>query len=234
MASNSLLLSLGRLVRSNSIRRLTIRTGTTKFNAIQSYGARRDFHSLGRRQPSVLLNRVSFSECLENTDGRTNLIVVKRFRQSKKPSQKSSSGVNDDQDEAEESDDDEAGDENPLLMEEESVVDGCEELSIAVNTLRLDGFAKVAFKMTRAKIEESFYKGNLLINGERPQKKSQDICLGDEIDFVKSVNSEDTSKIDVKRVQIVDMPDKASDNGRMVIGIKRWHDLVIEPHESKD
>jgi hypothetical protein len=152
----------------------------------------------------------------------------KRFK--KKRSKKDEDEEDDDDDDASE-----LSKENPLLMDDISnkPEDGSEFLTINIGSLRLDTFCKTAFSMTRAKVEELFYKGDIYVNGELPHKKSMDIGVGDEIDVVKSVDPDDSKMIHVKRAVILEIPDKASEHGRMKLDIQRWQDVCIESKARK-
>lgn len=133
-------------------------------------------------------------------------------------------------DEEEEDDDDDLSNENPLLMDDllNQTEDGSEYTTISISSLRLDNFCKTAFSMTRAKVEELFYKGDIFINGELPHKKSMDLHVGDEIDVVKSINPENNKLVNIKRAIILKMPDKASESGRMKLDIQKWQNLSVE------
>lgn len=141
----------------------------------------------------------------------------------------------DEEDQEEDDEDDELSSENPLLVDDilHQANDGSERLTINISSLRLDTFCKTAFSVTRAKVEESFYKGDIYINGELPRKKSEDISVGDEIDLVKSINPDDSERVNIKRAIILQMPDKASEHGRMKLDIQRWNDLSVEAKSLK-
>lgn len=147
-------------------------------------------------------------------------------------------GDKEDADEEEDSDsDDELSNENPLLVDSmmEQPSDGGEILIINVNSLRLDTFCKSAFAITRTRVEEAFYKNEIYINGELPHKKSIDLSIGDEIDFVKFINPENNKLINIKRAVVLKLPDKSDEHGRVKLNIKRWNDLVIDsPHHKED
>lgn len=156
-----------------------------------------------------------------------NNLVVKRYKKSKKSS--SFKGSADEVDEEEEDDDDELSNENPLLVDDIlGGSDSAQTQDVDINSLRLDSVTKVVFKMTRAKVEEQFYNGCIFINGERPSKKSCDISEGDEIDVIRHINPEDHTMVDIRRVQILKMPDKATETGRMKLKVSRAMDMTIK------
>lgn len=158
--------------------------------------------------------------------------MSKRFKKSKRRAQKS----DDDEDNTEEDDEDDIAEENPLLMDDlvDKPSDGSQRVVLDVGSLRLDAVGKMGFSVTRLKMEELFYKGDVYINGERASKKGQDLHVGDEIDLIKQINPEDRSKVDIKRIVIISIPDKATETGRMKITIDRWMDLTVDAPDRKD
>lgn len=69
------------------------------------------------------------------------------------------------------------------------------------------------------------------VNGERAGKKSQDVRVGDEIDLIKCVSAENPQNLEVTRVQILKVDDKASSNGRIRISYSKTSKLVIKNYE---
>lgn len=152
--------------------------------------------------------------------------VSKRFKGKK-------SKKRNEEDEDDESDDeDDSAQENPMLMDYsgDSANSGVKNTEIEVNSLRLDTVVKTGMGVSRAKVEESFYKGDIFINGEKPSKKSQEVAVGDEIDFVKHVNFEDPNLVDIKRLQIISLGDKADKQGRLKVKVYYEPELTIKPH----
>ena len=155
-----------------------------------------------------------------------NYLIQRRFRKKRGRGAKK----DDDDEEENDDDDDDLAQENPLLVDDllDGPNDGSQSLKIDVNSLRMDGICKAAFNITRAKVEESFYKGEIYINGERPAKKSAQVSLNDEIDLIKGANEENNKLVDIRRVVITSLPDKETETGRLKIGVKRWMDLTVE------
>jgi len=152
--------------------------------------------------------------------------VTKRFKRRERSQQD-----NDENSDNEE----ELHDENPLLVDDDSQpLEGSREREIEISSLRFDAFAKSAFNIPRAKVEERFYKGEFYINGEKPPKKSFDVSLSDEVDLVKGINPEDHTLIDIKRVQVIGLADKTTSQGRVKVKIAVWEDLTIKPHGEAD
>lgn len=136
----------------------------------------------------------------------------------------------DDGDESESDDEEVAEGENPLLMNDplSNADDGSKKLLLDVNSLRLDVIVKNGFGISRLKAEESLLKGDIFINGERPYKKSQDINQGDEIDYIVQINAEDPTMVDIKRLQILELPEKSDSHGRLKISAVMYKDLTIK------
>ena len=159
------------------------------------------------------------------------MIYLEQRRFKRKRTSKQDQKEDDDDD-----DDDELSNENPLLMDDltDEAEEGSEYLTIDISSLRLDSFCKTAFSVTRAKVEELFYKGDIYVNGELPAKKSIDIGLGDEIDLVKSTNLENSKLVNVKRAVILGLPDKASEHNRFKVSIQRWMNISVESRTRRD
>lgn len=154
----------------------------------------------------------------------TNLSQV-RFRKRR------GKGSRDEDEEDEGEDDDDLANENPLLVDDllGEVNDGSQSMTIDVNSLRLDSVCKTGFSMARSKVEELFYKGDIYVNGELASKKSEELSLNDEVDVIKGPAGEDTNLVNIRRLIITHLPDKATEQGRLKIKIKRWLDLTVEP-----
>lgn len=156
-----------------------------------------------------------------------NLIPV---RYKTKPRKKKPTNT-DDGDESESDDEDAGGDgENPLLMNDplSDVNDGSKKLLLDLNSLRLDVVVKNAFGISRLKAEEALLKGDVYVNGEVPYKKSQDIYQNDEIDLILRLNAEDPTMVDIKRLHILELPEKSDSNGRLKVSAVLHKDLTIK------
>lgn len=225
-----------------SILRRTVQCGanrTTLFRSKTSITPSMSSKQIARAQilnshfSSICSNNYGYPKSHINDSVTNKTLLFKRFKGKRGLRKSKNQQEEDDEGEEDDDDDDDAGEENPLLMEDlPGANDGSQTVTIDVNSLRLDAVAKVAFSCTRARIEEAFYKRELLINGEKAAKKSEDLSLSDEVDLIMQNNVEDPTKIDIKRFQIVKLPDKASDMGRMKIDIKRWTLLTIEPYDN--
>lgn len=245
MVSNNVL-SISRQLVTKNLSRATTRLRLANENALRpqycSSPIERSIYtiacgterlSLGNRASGLCINReptASLNGSVLVSHQSINL-VSKRSKKTRGRDYKKEADDKDD-----EEDDDDGEEENPLLMDEfsDNPADGGQKIVIDVGSFRLDAVGKVGFVVTRQKMEELFYKGDLYINGERASKKSQDLHVGDEIDLVKNINAEDRNKVDIKRIQIVEVPDKASEHGRMKITIYRWSDLTIDHPDRKE
>lgn len=176
------------------------------------------------------LSTLHKSSVLNPTYSQTNL-VIKRYKKKKSRLSRDSEEDEDDEDD----EDEDLSSENPLLVDDilNPVSDGGELVSIDCGSLRVDSFCKAAFNLSRSKIEESFYKGDVYINGERPAKKSTEVSQGDEVDLVKHISPDDSNMVVVNRALLVHLPDKATETGRVKLQIKKWLNLTIEAHGKK-
>lgn len=130
----------------------------------------------------------------------------------------------DDEDEDDEEDSDSDQDEDSG----ENVSDDVKVMHTTVISLRLDAIGKPCFNIPRAKIEESFYSDLIRVNGERVAKKSYEVRVDDVIDYIKGLNGEDRSKLDITRVQILSVDDKAASSGRIRMSFRKTNGLTVD------
>lgn len=69
------------------------------------------------------------------------------------------------------------------------------------------------------------------INGERVSKKSCEIREGDEIDLILGNDLETRSQLNIKRVNILKVDDKAASSGRIRISFRKTNNLKIDNYE---
>lgn len=139
-----------------------------------------------------------------------------RGKHSKKRGKKSSSV-------AEELTDDEFDDED---IELKSGADFKESL-IKLDSLRMDSIVHVGFGMSRNKVDAAFYKGNILVNGKKPRKKSINLYDGDEIDIVKGSKPENPDFLNVSRV-VINIVNYNEDSGKVSVKLRKYNQLLIE------
>lgn len=202
----------------------------TSKSIVQPNLARSIYSKCDNSQYSSELPLTNFNQ-ITSLPIQVNYFIQKRYKKRLRDGKK---GNKEEDDEEEEDDDeDDLANENPLLVEETSdaATDGSSVAVIDVGSLRLDAFCKMAFGMSRAKVEEAIYKGDVYVNGERPPKKSYDVQMDDEIDIVKHKDTEDHTKIVVRRVVALKYPDKATETGRMKVKVRRWTDLTIDAYD---
>merc|ERR1739838_259010 len=169
----------------------------------------------------VQLYHCGASKDLLNNKNTINLSII-REKSSKKKGKKSRSTAED------EFSDDDFEDEN---IELKSGSDFKESL-IKIDTLRMDSIIHVGFGMSRNKVDTAFYKGNILVNGKKPKKKSVNLHDGDEIDIIKGSKPENPDLINVTRV-VMDILNYNEDTGKVSVKLRKYNQLLIEsPNDS--
>ena len=63
-------------------------------------------------------------------------------------------------------------------------------------------------------------------------KKSYEVREGDEIDFIRGFNIEDRHQLDINRVTILAVDDKAASSGRIRLSFRKISKLTIGNYES--
>jgi hypothetical protein len=102
------------------------------------------------------------------------------------------------------------------------------EVTVEMNSMRLDTVLKMGGKVPRAKVEEAFYNSTLRLNGEKVGKKSVLVGEGDVIDLIKGRNAENQDFLDVVRVEVVSVPDFGTGKGRIRPTVRRSKKMTIE------
>lgn len=163
------------------------------------------------------VERVSLtnSKCLLAPNN--NLLQQKRSLKKKKKSKDESSKKDDEEDEEEESDLEYDDGDLPLgyIQQKFDCVDN-----------RLDIVAKTALLLQRKTVEDALNNDRMRLNGERPEKKGQLVGAGDVIDIVLGRNVENPELLDVKRIEIIDVPDGRNKN-RFEFTVRRYDKLII-------
>ncbi|KAL6268780.1 hypothetical protein P5V15_001905 [Pogonomyrmex californicus] len=127
---------------------------------------------------------------LHNVHNLYNPYIVKRFKSKKKTKNKEAR--------------DEKYEENEEKDEEEIPL-GSKLLKIKVTSIRLDSLSKVAFGMSRSKIEEAFYASKLRINGNKILKKSKEVAVGDEVDLILHQSKDNPGFLIVHRFVVLSL-----------------------------
>ncbi|KAK2723228.1 mitochondrial transcription rescue factor 1-like isoform X2 [Artemia franciscana] len=125
--------------------------------------------------------------------------------------------------------DDEAIEEKQDLFHEH-VEKGAKIVKGRVSTLRLDLVLKLGLGIPRNKIDEAFYASRIKVNGQKVDKKSKQLFLGDTIDLMLGPSKMNPDFIDVGRVEIIDVEvdDDLDQTKRVIVELKRWKSLTIE------
>lgn len=134
-------------------------------------------------------------------------------------------------------DDDESGSDSDAdakadSLDDEVVGTGFKDVVVNVNSLRVDTVLKSATKWSRTKIEEIFYDSRVRVNGVRLAKKSEEVVEGDEIDLIHGRNEQNPDFLDVLRLEIKEVPDKANKKLRLDLKIRKYLNLTVENYAS--
>jgi len=115
-----------------------------------------------------------------------------------------------------------------LVQDDRTTDQGSKEISINVDSLRMDSVLKSGLKISRSKVEEYFYQSRIRINGEKVLKKSIQVNLGDEVDIVRGFNSKSEQYIDVMRLRIIGVRLPKDEQSKLELKITRDKLLTIE------
>ena len=93
-------------------------------------------------------------------------------------------------------------------------------------------FTKYVFGFFYSKnlIEIDFFKGMVRVDGERVGKKSMEVVENNVIDLIKGFNIENREHLDIVRVKILKIDDKAS-SGRINFVYQKTNSLTIVNYE---
>lgn len=210
-------------------------TNALKTTRIVSSSQHRCLSALVKPPPYASTSRCDTSAgiLIRETQPHDLTQLQKRYKKNPHPLKqpKGNAATTSNKNEEDDNDDDEPEEENPLLADDDDGLAGREVLTASVNSLRLDAILKSAMKVSRVKIEEAFYKGDIYVNGERPSKKSQNTCVNDEIVLFLNPDHDDPSIYSVKKLDIVSIPDFADSDGRCKIKYSCYADKMPRPNE---
>ncbi|XP_076304796.1 mitochondrial transcription rescue factor 1-like isoform X2 [Tachypleus tridentatus] len=85
--------------------------------------------------------------------------------------------------------------------------------------------------MSRSKVEEVFYESRIRVNGKKMLKKSTQMQVGNEIDWIKGVNSENENFLNISRV-IVQRIENRGETEKMQVVLRRFKNMVIENYDT--
>ncbi|XP_076304867.1 uncharacterized protein LOC143222335 [Tachypleus tridentatus] len=130
----------------------------------------------------------------------------------------------------EEFEDDDEEEEDNLDDENEAAKD-YKDIKANLNSLRLDVVLKHGLGMSRSKVEEVFYESRIRVNGKKMLKKSTQMQVGNEIDWIKGVNSENENFLNISRV-IVQRIENRGETEKMQVVLRRFKNMVIENYDT--
>jgi len=81
-----------------------------------------------------------------------------------------------------------------------------------------------------SKIEVAFYESRIRVNGEKVQKKSHAIEVGDEVDLVKGPSPNNPDFLLVSRVEVLS---SKLDGDELEVKLKKYKSLLINNYENK-
>lgn len=145
-----------------------------------------------------------------------------RFKSKKK--QKSNAEIYSDDEE------EEGGEDDEILGK------GIELKTIRVQSLRIDQLFKLAFNVSRTRLEKAFFENRLRVNGEKVKKKAAFAQIGDEVDLIKGPSKENQNLLEVNRIEILSVKPNDTMDG-ILAKVRKSKALVIEnyppPHSWK-
>ncbi|XP_053980618.1 mitochondrial transcription rescue factor 1 isoform X2 [Hylaeus volcanicus] len=138
-------------------------------------------------------------------------MILKRFKSKKEASE-----------EVDENDDEEN---ESLEVDDYLLTKNSKIINATVSSLRVDAIAKVAFGLSRNRIDRAFYDSKIRINGNKILKKSHQVKVDDEIDLVVGRDSKNPKLIIVHRCILL----KAKGNDDSIdVKLLRNKSLLIE------
>ncbi|XP_068436259.1 mitochondrial transcription rescue factor 1 isoform X2 [Clinocottus analis] len=142
---------------------------------------------------------------------------------------------------AQEEDDDEEDDEDKKDPEESDYEDEVDEnpnlpkdykdMEKYVPSFRYDVIMKAGLDLSRNKIEDSFYKNKLRLNGQKFTKKSKTVKVGDTLDLVVFENRE-TNTVTLMRVILQKVLGQSRDAEKHKVAIRRWKSVELPTDEA--
>lgn len=81
-----------------------------------------------------------------------------------------------------------------------------------------------------SKIEVAFYNSQIRVNGEKVMKKSHTLEVGDEVDLVKGLSSNNPDFLVVSRVEVISVE---LDGDELEVKLKKFKNLLIDNYDNK-
>lgn len=98
-----------------------------------------------------------------------------------------------------------------------------------VQSLRTDAILKTGLGLARNKVDTYFYDSKIRVNGEKIQKKSQKVKIGDEIDIIQGKSPVNESLLNISRVVLVSVKEN-EDGDKLKVKLKRYKSLTVEDY----
>jgi len=106
-----------------------------------------------------------------------------------------------------------------------------QDVTILVQSNRLDNVIKDAAVMQRGKVEDVFYNGKVRVNSVLPPKKSVEVRENDVIDVILRPNAQNDKFTDVYRFIIQSIQSETTHRGRIAMKIRRWKQLTVDEYK---
>lgn len=148
-----------------------------------------------------------------------------RSKSKKAKSKKATQDEHDEEEDEEEDEDEQA----------ESQEHGDNERMAFVSSLRVDSIMKAGINLPKTKALENIYDGSIRLNGQKITKKSTQVAIGDEVDYVLGFSQQNPNLMEVDRVTLLATHhDRITDKGRFQVRLRCQRRLVIEKYADED
>lgn len=98
-------------------------------------------------------------------------------------------------------------------------------MKINISNTRVDLIIKSGLGIARNKIEKLFYENKIRVNGQKINKKSEQVGEGDEIDVIKGPSPNNPDFLVVSRVDILSMK---PDSDSISVKLRRCRSLLVD------
>lgn len=103
-------------------------------------------------------------------------------------------------------------------------------MNVHVHSLRTDLLLKAGLGIARNKVETLFYESKIRLNGQKINKKSVQVEVGDEIDVIRGPNPNNPNFLTVARVEILSAKEKEDS---ISVKLRRSKSLTVENYDEK-
>ncbi|KAM9316630.1 mitochondrial transcription rescue factor 1 [Gastrophryne carolinensis] len=157
-----------------------------------------------------------------------NTCVLNSVRhKSKKSKKKDRLGTTEEEEEDEEEvDAEDASDYEDEPVEDPTIPKDYKDVERAVQSFRFDVVFTAGLDLSRHKVEEAFYNGQLRLNGEKLWKKSRAVKVGDVLDLIVEENRE-TASTTVMRTILKEVLKEKTSTDKYKVVLRRWKKLTL-------